>query len=126
MRETNGTIGYVDLPLAQGPGVHLARLKNRAGRYVLPTAAGATAAAAASTLDKDLAFDPLDRLAADAYPIVYPTWVKVNVTDPIKTPWIKAWLLHLLDTLRSSLSAHGRGRLPDAMAAKARARLGGM
>ncbi len=70
-----GTIGYVELFFAAGAKLTFADLKNAAGKFITPTTASVTAAAAGlKDVPADLHLSILNQAAADAYPISAPTW----------------------------------------------------
>jgi phosphate transport system substrate-binding protein len=73
VKQTQGSIGYVELTYATQNKLPVAAIKNQAGNYVLPSTAGTTAAIDA--FDAQLAQDPRTPIAnppasaANAYPI---------------------------------------------------------
>jgi len=74
VKSTLGAIGYVDDSAAAASGLTVASIKNKAGDFVAPAAAGATAAAASATLAADLTFNSVWQGGPTAYPITYPSW----------------------------------------------------
>ena len=89
---TDGAIGYVDFSDALAAKLTFASIKNKAGTFVAPSLAGASAAVAAATIADDLTYSPLNEPGADAYPITSPTWILVyaNQTDKAKGTALKA------------------------------------
>ncbi|HXJ20945.1 MAG TPA: phosphate ABC transporter substrate-binding protein PstS [Polyangia bacterium] len=77
VKSTKGAIGYVDLSDAKASGLHYASIKNRAGKYVEPTAEGASAAGEGTQVRDDLIFSALDAKGDKAYPLTAQTWVIV-------------------------------------------------
>ena len=71
----SGAIGYVDYSDAKAAGLVWAQVKNEAGSYVDATLAGASAAAAAATVNANLTYDPIWAPGADSYPITSPTYI---------------------------------------------------
>ena len=71
-----------------------ASIENKAGKFVAPTLAGASAAVAAPTINDDLTYNPLNAAGADAYPITSPTWIIVYAkqTDKAKGTALKSFL----------------------------------
>jgi phosphate transport system substrate-binding protein len=71
IRQTPGTIGYIELAYARQNKLPFARVRNKSGKFVEPTIASTTAAAegAAPMLAKDVRFPIVNSPAADAYPI---------------------------------------------------------
>ena len=76
VKSTPGAIGYVDFSTATASGLSAASIKNSAGSFVAPSAAGATAAASHVTPAADLTFAAVDaagcRLLPDHLPVVGP------------------------------------------------------
>lgn len=73
VKQSPGTIGYLELSYAKQNGVPVASIENRAGQFVQPTPAGAAAAISSfsDTLAKDVRTPIVDPPASsrDAYPI---------------------------------------------------------
>ena len=81
IKQTPGTIGYVELAYANQNRLPVARLKNAAGQFVSPTIASITAAAAGA-LEKlgpntDYRVSIVNAPGAEAYPISSFTWLLV-------------------------------------------------
>ena len=96
VKDTPGAIGYVDLSDAKATGLSTAMLKNKDGKFVAPSLAGATAALDGAQVNADLTYDPLNAAGAEAYPITAPTYVLVYVTPSSNVAAIKGWLTYLL------------------------------
>jgi len=81
IKQTPGSIGYVELAYANQNGLATAQLRNQAGSFVAPSLEGATAAAAgvAQSLPKDTDFriSIVDAPGEEAYPISSFTWLLV-------------------------------------------------
>lgn len=86
VKQTPGSIGYVELAYAKQNGLPVAHVMNRAGEYVEPTIASITAAAegAVSALpaDSDYRISIVNGPGAGAYPISSFTWILVYSTPP--------------------------------------------
>lgn len=80
IKQIPGTIGYVELAYAHENKIPYAMLKNAAGKYVDPTIASTTAAAAAalSNMPDDFRVMITNAPGADAYPICGFTWLLVH------------------------------------------------
>jgi phosphate transport system substrate-binding protein len=80
VRQTPGSIGYVELAYAKQNNLSMASLKNAAGNFVAPSIASTTAAAngAAAALAKDVRTPIVNSPAPDAYPIAGLTFLLVN------------------------------------------------
>ena len=98
VKGTDGAIGYVDLSDAKATGLKYAAIKNKAGKFVLPTLEGVTAALAATKPNADLTYNPLWADGDASYPIAAPTWIIVykNQTDKAKGTAIRVWLDYVL------------------------------
>jgi phosphate transport system substrate-binding protein len=77
VKQSEGSVGYVELIYAISNGLPVARLKNAAGSFIEPTLEGVTAAAASATLgpDTDFRVSITDAPGAQAYPISSFTWL---------------------------------------------------
>jgi eukaryotic-like serine/threonine-protein kinase len=86
-----GAIGYVELSYARENGLPVGEVRNQAGKYVTPGAAGVSAAAAAlaPTFPADLRFTLTDAPGADSYPIAGTAWALLYA-DQTKRPTGKA------------------------------------
>jgi phosphate transport system substrate-binding protein len=103
VKQTPGTIGYVELAYATQNRLPTAAIRNAAGQFVAPTIAAVTAAAAgvAERLppDTDYRISVVNAPGAQAYPIASFTWLLVyqNQADSVKgrklVDFIK-WALH--------------------------------
>lgn len=98
VQDVPGAIGYVDNSDARAAGLQTAWIRNRAGNYVAPSPASASAAVDAAEVADDLTYDPVDSPGEDAYPIAAPTWVLVaeHQTDAAVAEDLVAWLTFLL------------------------------
>ncbi len=72
---TDGAVGYVELAYAVQTNMHSASLKNANGKSVLPTVAGATAAASQNTSISATNFSIVNEPGDDTYPIAGFSWV---------------------------------------------------
>ena len=85
---TPGAIGYFELAYARQNNMSTVLMKNQGGRFVEPSANGATAAAAeaASNMPDDLKALFVNAPGADSYPIAGFSWIVVykNQADPVK------------------------------------------
>ena len=88
VRQTPGSIGYLELAYAKQNKLAVAHVRNAAGRYIEPTLASTTAAAqgAAAVLAKDVRIPIVNSKAPDAYPIAGLTFLLVprDQRDPEK------------------------------------------
>jgi phosphate transport system substrate-binding protein len=126
IKQTAGSVGYVDYSTAVATGLHYASIKNAAGSVVAPSLAGASAAAGGATVAADLTYDPTNSPAADAYPITSPTWIIVYKTqaNATKAAILKAFLDNLLTTAQTSVASKDNyAPLPASLDQKAIAQL---
>jgi phosphate transport system substrate-binding protein len=88
VKQTPGSIGYVELAYAKQNKLAFANLKNAAGRYITPSIASVTAAAAGAKLPKttDYRVSLVNAAGKDSYPISSMTWILVyqNQADAVK------------------------------------------
>ncbi len=75
IRQTPGTIGYVNTGFAKENRLQVAAIQNKSGKFVLPSATSGAAALNSITLDKNLAGESPNPSASGAYPISTLTWV---------------------------------------------------
>lgn len=98
VRQTPGSIGYVELAYANQNGLPVAEIRNQAGNFVQASIEGATAAAAgvAGGLPEDTDFrvSIVNAPGADAYPISSFTWLLVyeQMQDADKTQKLKDFI----------------------------------
>src|SRR5690606_32290682 len=98
IKDTSGSISYVDLSDAIATKLRYARVENKAEEFIEPTLDGASAAADGATINDDLTYDPLWTDGKDAYPITSPTWVLVykHQTDATKGETLTEFLRWML------------------------------
>ena len=96
VKQMPGSIGYVELAYAKQNHLAFANLRNKAGRYVAPSIASVTAAAAGYKLPKstDYRVSIVNAPGKDSYPISSFTWLLVykNATDPVKSSKLVSFL----------------------------------
>lgn len=125
VKSTKGGVGYVDLSDAKASGLKYASVKNRSGKYVEPTTAGASAAGEGIDVKSDLVFSAIDAKGEKAYPITAQTWVIVYAkqTDRAKGEALKAYLTFLVKDGQGLLSEIDYAPLPKGLQAKALAQV---
>src|SRR5256714_6693129 len=86
VKQTPGAIGYVELAYAKQNNLPTAAIQNKAGKLIVPSVAGVTAAAAgaAGTLptNTDYRVSIVDAPGADSYPISSFTWILADQPHP--------------------------------------------
>jgi phosphate transport system substrate-binding protein len=80
IKQTPGTIGYVEYGYAKNSGLPMATLQNKAGKFVAPTPDSGSAALASVTLPANLRVFITDPDGETSYPIVTYTWWLVHAT----------------------------------------------
>jgi phosphate transport system substrate-binding protein len=126
IKQTAGSVGYVDYSTAVATGLHFASIKNSSGTVEAPTLAGASAAVAGATINPNLTYDPVDSPSPDAYPITSPTWIiayktQSNATD---AAILKAFLNYCLTTAQTSVATKDDyAPIPASLAQRAIAQL---
>jgi len=129
VKQTPGTIGYVELAYAKQNKLPVAAIRNSAGQFVLPSVQGATAAAAgvAEKLDPntDYRISIVNAPGATAYPISSFTWLLVyeNQSDAAKGKKIVDFVRWALTEGEQSAAALDYAPLPAAMATQLDQRL---
>jgi phosphate transport system substrate-binding protein len=125
VKSTKGAVGYVDLSDAKASGLKYASVKNKSGKFVEPTPAGASAAGEGIDVKSNLVFSALDAKGDKAYPITAQTWVVVYAkqTDRAKGEALKAYLTFLVKDGQSLLSDIDYAPLPKGLQAKALAQV---
>lgn len=114
LQQNEGTIGYVEYGFAKNNNIPMAALENKAGQFVFPDEAGATAALASETLPDDLRLSITDPPGDASYPIVTYSWLLVNKSypDPQKAIGIEAMVEYGLTTGQQQSAALGYVPLP--------------
>jgi phosphate transport system substrate-binding protein len=125
IKTTPGAIGYVDYSTAKASGLTFASVLNKAGSYVAPSTAAASAAAAGVTVAPNLTFHAVWASGASAYPITYQTWDLVYATQPNANDakLLQAYLGYLLGAGQSLLPTLNYAPLPASIDAMAKAQL---
>lgn len=98
IKQTPGTIGYVEYGYAQGIKLPMATLENQAGKFVAPTPESGSAALGSADMPANLRAFVTDPPGDASYPIVTFTWwlvhsqyTKPGVADAIKA--LATWCL---------------------------------
>ena len=105
IRQTPGSIGYVNTGFVKANRIQAAAIQNKAGKFVLPTAATGAAALNNIKLDANLAGENPNPAGANAYPISTLTWVLVYRTgNGAKTADIRAALNYALSSKAQSIA----------------------
>jgi len=84
VKETPGSIGYVELIYATHNNIDFGRLQNKAGKFVNCTTASVAAAAASAKMPNDFRVSITNPTGEDAYPASTFTWLLVYQNPPDK------------------------------------------
>jgi phosphate transport system substrate-binding protein len=125
VKSTAGAIGYVDYSDAKASSLSMASVKNKAGSYVAPSAASASAAASQVTVASNLTFSAIWAPGASSYPVTYQSWDLVNAaqSSSATTANLKGYLGYLLGAGQKLLPELNYAPLPASIDAKAKAQL---
>jgi phosphate transport system substrate-binding protein len=124
VKQTPGAIGYVELSYATENKLPVASIRNQAGEWVAPTAAGATAAIDAfhDELAKDVRTPVVDPPASakDAYPISGLTYLLVpkQGQDQAKEQIVKEFVQYIITEGQASAESLQYAKLPTSLAAQ--------
>ena len=129
VKQTPGTIGYIELAYANQNKLPIAAVKNKAGQFVTASVPAVTAAAAAAAkalpANTDFRISIVDGPGADSYPISSFTWILVyqRQTDAVKGKKLVDFLNWALTDGQALAPPLDYAPLPSDMAANVRARL---
>jgi phosphate transport system substrate-binding protein len=126
VKNSEGTIGYMEYEFADRLGLPIAILENKAGEYIAPSpAAGTAALASADTIPDDLRVFVPDPPGAGAYPIASYTWLLLyqSYADAAKRDALKDAVLWGLTDGQPIAEEMGYIPLPDQMVSLAKAKV---
>lgn len=125
VKQSPGTIGYVEYGFAANNGLSMASIENKAGQFVAPTPESGAAALASVQMPDNLRVWPVDPDAPDAYPISSFTWLLLYKTypDAAKLQALRDFVNYGLTEGQSYAAELGYIPLPEPVVAKAKAAL---
>ncbi len=127
VKQTPASIGYVELAYAKQNKLPYANVRNAAGRFVSPSIASVTAAAAAMKLPKntDYRVSIVNAPGTDSYPISSMTWILAyqNQQDRVKGAKLVNFLRWAYKDGEKTASSLDYAPLPPAMVAQLQNRL---
>jgi len=129
VKQTPGSIGYMELAYAKQNSLPVAHVRNAAGEFVEPTIASISAAAegvvASLTADSDYRISIVNGPGAAAYPISSFTWLLVYSTPPdaAKAKKLVDFMRWMYSTGQQSAAALDYAPLPAALAERLTNRL---
>jgi phosphate transport system substrate-binding protein len=132
IKQTQNSIGYVEQAYALANNFTFASVKNKSGKYITPTLPSTSAAGTGLDIPSDLRISTIDAPGASAYPITALTFLLVY-EDPCKAGMkaeqakrLKAWLDYAEGTGQNVAGELQYAKLPDALHAKAEAKVNGL
>ena len=109
VKQSEGSIGYVELIYAESNQLPVAEVRNSAGRFVAPTLRTVTAAAEGASFARDTDFrvSITNAAGAEAYPIASFTWLLIHTGDQRspKDEAIRAFLAWMLEPAAQRMAA---------------------
>jgi phosphate transport system substrate-binding protein len=121
IKQTAGSVGYVELIYAVQQKLPFADVQNAAGKFVTPSFASVTAAAAGmKEMPEDFRVSITNGPGASAYPISSFTWLLIptQISDPAKKKAITEFLGWMLTTGQKDCEGLSYAQLPKAVIAK--------
>ncbi len=118
IKQTEASIGYIELTYAVSMSMPVAELKNKAGNFVAPTLESTSAAADISDIPADMNLVVSDSDNPEAYPIVSPTFLLAYDKNPdaAKAAAFKAWVLWSLGDEGTAIATElGYAPLPSGL-----------
>jgi phosphate transport system substrate-binding protein len=132
VKQTDGSIGYVEQAYALQNGFTFADVKNKSGKYIAPTLASTSAAAEGLEVPADLGVSTIDAANAAAYPIVSQTFA-ITYADPCaagldknKATGLKTFFAYLLNEGQDTIKKLSYAPIPDSLKAKDQAAVDAM
>jgi phosphate transport system substrate-binding protein len=125
VKTTPNTIGYVEYAYATQNQMPMAEIKNAAGKFVAPSVAATTAAAAGVELPDELYASVSNAAGADAYPISAYTYLLVyeDLVSPVKGPAIANFVWWAIHDGQAQCEPLGYARLPEKVVTQVEAKL---
>ena len=128
VKQTPGSLGYVELAYARQNNLQIAHVRNSAGAFVEPNIASITAAAEGVSLppDTDYRVSIVNGPGAASYPISSFTWLLVYATPPdaVKGRKLVAFMRWMYSTGQQSAANLDYAPLPAALLQRLTERLG--
>lgn len=123
LKQTAGSIGYVEYGYASSSGLKMAALQNKAGKFVEANLANASATLASIDMPSDLRAWAADPQGEGSYPIVSYTWIlaKKKYEEPAKAAAVKKTLQWALTDGQAFAEELGYIKLPAAVVTKVQA-----
>ena len=116
IKQTPGSIGYIEYGFAKQTGLPVASLENQSGKYVAPTAESGLAALASETeMPENMVLWLPDPKGDDSYPIVSYTWLLCyqSLADQGKSAALKELIKYCMSEGQTVSESLGYIPLPD-------------
>jgi phosphate transport system substrate-binding protein len=121
IKQTPGTIGYIEFGYAEQNKLAVASLQNKSGNFIAPTPESGAAALASVEMPENLRVWPVDTDTPDGYPITTFSWLLLyqKYDDPEKLQALKDFVTYGLTEGQTFAVALGYIPLPESVVAKA-------
>jgi len=129
IKQTPGSVGYVELAYAKQNGLSMAAVRNAAGEFIMPSVAAMAAAAAGAAqnlpANTDYRISIVNAPGTGVYPISSFTWILVyeRQNDPVKARKLVDFLNWALTEGERQAAALDYAPIPESMAANLKARI---
>ncbi|HEY5744155.1 MAG TPA: phosphate ABC transporter substrate-binding protein PstS [Terrimicrobiaceae bacterium] len=125
IKQSPGTVGYVEYGYAVNNGLSMASLQNKSGKFVKPTDESGAATLAHVEFPENLRIWPEDPTGAEDYPIATFTWLLLykKYSDSAKLQALKDFVTYGVTDGQKFSSELGYIPLPPAVAEKSKAAL---
>ncbi len=125
IKQTPGSIGYVEYGYAKNNGLAMASIENKSGKFVAPTPQSGASALASVELPENLRAWPVDPAGEGDYPITSFTWLLLpkKAADAAKLAALKQFITYGLTEGQSLADELGYIPLPESVVGKAKAAL---
>jgi len=125
IKQTEGTVGYVEYGYAVNNGLAMASLQNKSGNFVKPTPESGASTLASVELPANLRIWPSDPAGANDYPIATFTWLLVykKYADQEKLKALKEFIIYGLTDGQKLSNELGYIPLPAPVVEKCKAAL---
>ena len=125
VKQTPGTIGYVEFGYAANNGLDVAAIENQSGNFVAPSPESGASTLASVEMPANLRVWPVDPAGADDYPIVSFSWLLLytKYDDAKKLSALKDFVLFGLTKGQDFADQLGYIPLPDSVVNKSKAAL---
>ena len=125
IKQSPGTIGYVEYGYAKGNGLQMAVIENKSGNFIKPADESGAATLASMELPANLRAWPVDPEGKNDYPIASLTWLLLygKYTDAAKLADLKGFVSWALTDGQKLSTELGYIPLPEAVVTKSKAAL---